>query len=77
MSMPLFDSDYHKADALVFTYFQGVRDQIAKAIAKERERCASIALAIDSGRGNEKEIARAIRSEHSELPPIGDSRPPK
>lgn len=26
----------------------------------ERRRCAEIALAIDSGRGNEKEIARAI-----------------
>ena len=28
-----------------------------------RERCAEIALAIDSGRGNEKEIAAAIRRE--------------
>lgn len=26
------------------------------------EKCASIALAIDSGRGNEKEIAKAIRA---------------
>lgn len=36
-------------------------DPIAEAIAAERDRCANIALAIDSGRGNEKEIARAIR----------------
>ena len=30
--------------------------------AEERERCAHIAVAIDSKRGNEKEIARAIRA---------------
>ena len=35
--------------------------QIAKAVAHERERCAKIAEAIDSGRGNESEIASAIR----------------
>lgn len=34
---------------------------ILAAETSERERCASIALAIDSGRGNEKEIAAAIR----------------
>ncbi len=33
----------------------------------ERERCARIAEAIDSGRGNEKEIARAIRNQHIEV----------
>jgi hypothetical protein len=32
-----------------------------KAAAGEREACACIALAIDSGLGNEKEIAKAIR----------------
>lgn len=36
---------------------------IANAIAAERERCAQIAEAIDSGRGNEKEIAHAIRQQ--------------
>lgn len=30
------------------------------ALIVERQRCADIALAIDSGRGNEKEIAKAI-----------------
>lgn len=35
---------------------------IKAAIAAERERCAQIAEAIDSGRGNEKEIAKAIRA---------------
>lgn len=35
----------------------------AKVRAEERERCAHIALAIDSKRGNEKEIARAIRNQ--------------
>ncbi len=35
-------------------------NEIAKAVKRERKRCADIALAIDSGRGNEKEIARAI-----------------
>lgn len=34
--------------------------------AAEREACASIALAIDSGRGNEKEIAAAIRARGGE-----------
>ncbi len=33
---------------------------ITEAVAAERVACAEIALAIDSGRGNEKEIARAI-----------------
>lgn len=36
---------------------------LARAVAAERERCARIAEAIDSGRGNEKEIARAIRAQ--------------
>lgn len=37
----------------------------------ERERCASIALAIDSGRGNEKEIAKAILHPVSSPPERG------
>lgn len=36
---------------------------IKAAVAAERRRCADIALAIDSGRGNEKEIAKAILSD--------------
>lgn len=40
-------------------------------VAAERERCADIALAIDSGRGNEKEIAVAIREPASQ----GKKRP--
>lgn len=39
---------------------------IAQALREERDRCAEIALAIDSGRGNEKEIAHAIRKENNE-----------
>lgn len=35
---------------------------IADAVKAERERCANIALALDSLRGNEKEIANAIRN---------------
>lgn len=35
--------------------------QITLAVARERERCAKIAEAIDSGRGNEKIIAAEIR----------------
>ncbi len=34
---------------------------VAALSRDKREACAQIALAIDSGRGNEKEIARAIR----------------
>lgn len=33
-----------------------------EGVDAERERCVGIALAIDSGRGNEKEIAKAIRT---------------
>jgi hypothetical protein len=40
------------------TMFKVVREEIEA----EREACAHIALAIDSKRGNEKEIARAIRN---------------
>ncbi len=39
-----------------------VMASFANAIGEEREACADIALAIDSGRGNEKEIACAIRA---------------
>lgn len=39
----------------------------------ERERCAAIAEAIDSGRGNEKLIADAIRA--PEMSPLGDGKP--
>lgn len=40
-----------------------LRNAIERAILTERERCAHIALAIDSKRGNEKEIARTIRAQ--------------
>lgn len=42
------------AEAFIAGFAQGEK--------AERERCAHIALAIDSKRGNEKEIARAIRA---------------
>jgi hypothetical protein len=52
------DVQYHEvvdrvADALyeAARYWQG----------RERERCAAIAEAVDSGRGNEKAVAQAIR----------------
>lgn len=41
--------------------YTGTVELLALAIEAERERCAQIALAIDSNRGNEKEIAAAIR----------------
>lgn len=44
---------------------QKVRQHIANLLFKERNDCAEIALAIDSGRGNEKEIAKAIRERAS------------
>lgn len=40
------------------TMFKIVREEVEA----EREACAEIALAIDSGRGNEREIAKAIRA---------------
>jgi hypothetical protein len=40
-----------------------VNEAMDVAKKAERERCAQIALAIDSKRGNEKEIARAIREQ--------------
>lgn len=40
------------------TMFKIVREEVEA----EREACAHIALAIDSKRGNEKEIAQAIRN---------------
>jgi hypothetical protein len=61
MPISIFDTDYVAAQFLLNTTGDGLRDQIAEAIAAERERCAKIAEAIDSGRGNEKEIAKAIR----------------
>ncbi len=48
-----------------------VLGMIAAAVEMELETCARIALAIDSGRGNEKEIAAAIRARipYSATPP--------
>jgi len=37
-------------------------DAVIRAREDERRRCAEIAEAIDSGRGNEKQIAAAIRA---------------
>lgn len=42
---------------------RAVNEAMTAAKNAERERCAQIALAIDSKRGNEKEIARAIRAQ--------------
>ena len=41
--------------------WRATHDRALKALNETVEACAEIALAIDSGRGNEKEIARAIR----------------
>ena len=41
---------------------QFVEAVVMEAVADEREACHDIAIAIDSGRGNEKEIAAAIHS---------------
>lgn len=46
-------------DAAVTDAINSACDLVRDAVIEE---CANIALAIDSGRGNEKEIARAIRS---------------
>ena len=50
----LFISDYGGASEFLAV-------QVSLAIEAEREACAEIAEAIDSNRGNEAEIARAIR----------------
>lgn len=61
MPVSIFPSDYAEAEKIVSRSTQSTIDQVAHAIAKERERCALIAEAIDSNRGNEKRIAAAIR----------------
>lgn len=48
---------------------------VAEAIAVEREQCAKIALAIDSGRGNERAIAEAIRARGQQRTPHGSQTP--
>lgn len=47
-----------------------VLHRIAEVLAEERKECADIALAIDSGRGNEKEIANAILRRNEVQPPL-------
>ena len=42
--------------------WQYLHDRALRAIRETLEHAAEIALAIDSGRGNEKEIAQAIRA---------------
>lgn len=41
--------------------WRGRHDRVLSALNETLEACAEIALSIDSGRGNEKEIAKAIR----------------
>lgn len=51
---------------------EGLHDAFERGRAEERKRCHDIAVAIDSGRGNEKLIAAAIMSEP--MAELGDSR---
>lgn len=39
---------------------KALHHRIAEILNEERKACSEIALAIDSGRGNEKEIAKSI-----------------
>jgi hypothetical protein len=50
---------------------ESLHDAYERGRAEERKRCHDIAMAIDSGRGNEKLIAAAITA--SPMPPLGDS----
>ena len=43
-------------------YAQKIVDLVKDAVAAERQACADIASSMDSARGNEQEIARAIRA---------------
>lgn len=43
MATAIYDSDYKNADAIIGGCMCSVRDQIAAAIATERERCARVA----------------------------------
>lgn len=53
---------YGHANAIQGLIWEHFAEQsLSRARAEEREACEQIAIAIDSGRGNEKEIARAIR----------------
>ncbi len=61
MAIAIFDEDLTAANNIIQTLtLGGTRDAIAMAIASERHRCYEIAMAIDSGRGNERQIANAI-----------------
>lgn len=61
MATAIFDEDLIAADNIIQQLtLGGTRDAIAMAIASERQRCYEIAMAIDSGRGNERQIAAAI-----------------
>ena len=64
------------ADPIAGAIKEGRDNAIRAAVAAEREACAEIALAIDSGRGNEKEIAAAIRARGNQKPQINDPPQP-
>jgi hypothetical protein len=73
MPVAIFDEDFQKADAILGSVgLDGLRQSIANAVAAERNRCAEIARAMDSKRGNENLIAEAIMS--IPLKELGDSR---
>ena len=43
-------------------YAQKIVDLVKEWVAAERQACTDIASSMDSARGNEQEIARAIRA---------------
>lgn len=73
MAIAILNTDFAAADEMLAKSNIGyLRDQIALAIAAERKRCADIAMALDSKRGNESLIAASILS--VPLADLGDSR---
>lgn len=50
---------------------QAAERAVNLAAAETAEKCALIAEALDSGRGNEREIARAIRNLAKQIPGVG------
>lgn len=68
MPTAILASDYERASQLVLGSAENIRNAVAKAIADERERCATVALEQRCERGNGWDlacvaIARKIRNE--------------
>lgn len=61
MTIAIYESDVKRAESILDAYYFNLRNQIASAVAAERERCAQVAENLNGwGRKPNHELAQHI-----------------